>query len=64
MGVRPYSVREYARLQGLDDSFVFPVSDTAAYRQIGNGVSKHVGWWIGKEMTRYINQSRKLNKAI
>ncbi len=53
LGVRPYSVREYARLQGLPDSFTFPVSDTAAYRQIGNGVSVPVGEWIGREMIRY-----------
>jgi DNA (cytosine-5)-methyltransferase 1 len=58
MGVRPYSVREFARLQGLDDDFHFPVSDTAAYRQIGNGVSKPVGEWIGNEMTRYFNKCR------
>ncbi|PLR40762.1 DNA (cytosine-5-)-methyltransferase [Chimaeribacter californicus] len=58
MGVRPYSVREYARLQGLEDSFVFPVSDTAAYRQIGNGVSRHVGMWIGKELTRYMGMRK------
>lgn len=57
MGVRPYSVREWARLQGLDDSFSFPVSDSAAYRQIGNGVSKPVGTWIGEEMIRYMNQT-------
>lgn len=56
MGVRPYSVREYARLQGLRDDFVFPVSQTSAYRQIGNGVSRHVGMWIGGEMNRYMNQ--------
>lgn len=56
MGVRPYSVREYARLQGLKDDFVFPVSQTSAYRQIGNGVSRHVGMWIGCEMNRYMNQ--------
>ncbi|MBF7995234.1 DNA cytosine methyltransferase [Rahnella laticis] len=56
MGVRPYSVREYARLQGLKDDFVFPVSQTSAYRQIGNGVSRHVGMWIGSEMSRYMNQ--------
>jgi len=58
MGVRPYSVREFARLQGLDDSFYFPVSDTSAYKQIGNGVSKPVGEWIGNEMTRYFNKCR------
>ncbi|CNE39657.1 DNA cytosine methyltransferase [Yersinia kristensenii] len=56
MGVRPYSVREYARLQGLKDDFVFPVSQTSAYRQIGNGVSRHVGMWIGHEVQRYMKQ--------
>lgn len=54
MGVRPYSVREYARLQGLPDSFEFPVSDTAAYKQIGNGVSVPVGEWVAREMVRYM----------
>lgn len=57
-GVRPYSVREYARLQGVPDWFTFPVSDTAAYKQIGNGVSKQVGEWIGREMIRYMSQSK------
>ena len=56
MGVRPYSVREWARLQGLNDGFVFPVSDSSAYKQIGNGVPKPVGQWVGLEMTRYMNQ--------
>ena len=55
LGVRPYSKREYARLQGVPDSFIFPVSDTAAYRQIGNGVSVTVGNWIGTEMMRYMH---------
>lgn len=58
LGVRPYSVREYARLQGLPDSFVFPVSDTAAYKQIGNGVPVDMGRWIGGELMRYFNQAR------
>ena len=56
MGVRPYSIREYARLQGLPDSFHFPVSSTAAYRQIGNGVSCPVGTWLGHEMIRYMKK--------
>ncbi|HDM8230307.1 TPA: DNA cytosine methyltransferase [Vibrio campbellii] len=57
MGVRPYSVREYARLQGLPDSFIFPVCDSSAYKQIGNGVSVQVGEWLGNEMTRYMRTS-------
>lgn len=60
MGVRPYSVREWARLQGLPDSFVFPVSDTAAYRQVGNGVPPVMARWLGGEMVRYFNAERAL----
>jgi DNA (cytosine-5)-methyltransferase 1 len=55
-GVRPFSVREYARLQGVPDSFTFPVNDFKAYRMIGNGVSVPVGEWIGREVLRYFNQ--------
>ncbi|MBS0918365.1 MULTISPECIES: DNA cytosine methyltransferase [Providencia] len=57
MGVRPYTVREYARLQGVPDWFKFPVSQTDAYRQIGNGVSVPVGAWIGDEIKRYMSKS-------
>lgn len=55
LGVRPYSVREYARLQGVPDSFKFTCGDHAAYRMIGNGVSIPVGEWIGRELLRYFN---------
>ena len=55
LGVRPYSVREYARLQGVPDDFEFPVSPTAAYRQIGNGVSVPKGRWVGNELKRYFS---------
>lgn len=58
MGVRPYSVREYARLQGIPDSFRFPVSETAAYRQIGNGVPVNMGLWAGKELVKYFKHMR------
>jgi len=59
MGVRPYSVREFARLQGVPDWFEFNCSDTEAYKQIGNGVSVPVGEWIGNEMNRYFQIKRK-----
>ena len=54
-GVRPYTVREYARLQGVPDTFTFGGSDNDAYRMIGNGVSVPVGQWIGEEIGRYFN---------
>lgn len=56
MNVRPYSVREYARLQGVPDSFEFNCSSTAAYQMIGNGVSVPVGEWVGKEIIRYFKK--------
>ena len=52
-GVRPYTVREYARLQGVPDTFSFTGSANDAYRMIGNGVSVPVGEWIGSEIRRY-----------
>lgn len=55
MGVRPYSVREWARLQGVPDEFQFNCSDTDAYKMIGNGVSVPVAKWIGEEIMRYFN---------
>lgn len=57
LGVRPYSVREYARLQGVPDWFQFGCSDTEAYRMIGNGVSVPVARWIGQEIGRYFGKS-------
>jgi DNA (cytosine-5)-methyltransferase 1 len=57
-GVRPYSVREYARLQGVHDGFTFEGSDRDAYRMIGNGVSVPVGEWIGRELVRYFSAER------
>ena len=52
-GVRPYTVREYARLQGVPDRFTFAGNANDAYRMIGNGVSVPVGEWIGSEIKRY-----------
>jgi len=53
LGVRPYTVREYARLQGVPDTFTFAGSSNDGYRMIGNGVSVPVGEWIGSEIRRY-----------
>lgn len=62
MGVRPYSVREYARLQGVPDWFQFNCSDTDAYRMIGNGVSVPVGNWVGEEIKRYFGMQRSVTQ--
>ena len=55
-GARPYTVREYARLQGVPDWFEFCGEASHAYKMIGNGVSEPVGHWIGSELCRYFRK--------
>jgi DNA (cytosine-5)-methyltransferase 1 len=52
--IRPFSIREYARLQGFPDDFKFPDS-RVAYKLIGNAVAVPVGRWIGSEAMKYFN---------
>lgn len=51
--IRPYTVKEYARLQGFPDWFKFSGTDRDAYRQIGNAVPVPMGRWIGHQVQRY-----------
>jgi DNA (cytosine-5)-methyltransferase 1 len=53
-GVRPFSIREYARLQGFPDDFHFD-NKRSSYRLIGNAVPVHMGKWIGKVAMKYFN---------
>ena len=56
--IRPYTVREYARLQGFPDWFEFCGSDSDAYRQIGNAVAVPMGRWVGSQIVKYFNGAR------
>ncbi|MBQ6855883.1 MAG: DNA (cytosine-5-)-methyltransferase [Lachnospiraceae bacterium] len=53
--IRPYTVKEYARLQGFPDWFEFAGKDSDAYRQIGNAVAVPMGRWVGEQIKRYYN---------
>lgn len=55
-GVRPFSIREYARLQGFPDDFKFE-NKRSSYKLIGNAVAVQMGKWIGKEAVTYFNKS-------
>ena len=54
-GVRPYSIREYARLQGFPDDFHFD-NKRSSYKLIGNAVPVDMGKWIGKQAMKYFNK--------
>lgn len=53
-GLRPFTVREYARLQGFPDDFVFP-DKLSSYRLIGNAVPVNMGRWVGDVAMKYFN---------
>lgn len=53
-GVRPYSIREYARLQGFPDDFKFE-GKKSSYRLIGNAVPVPMGRWVGEQAMKYFN---------
>jgi DNA (cytosine-5)-methyltransferase 1 len=56
-GLRPFSVREYARLQGFPDDFYFP-EKRSSYKLIGNAVPVHMGRWAGGELMKYFNRGQ------
>lgn len=53
-GIRPFSVREYARLQGFPDDYKFP-NKRSSYKLIGNAVPVPMGKWIGDQAIKYFN---------
>lgn len=57
-GLRPFTIREYARLQGFPDDYFFPDTQSS-YMLIGNAVSIPVGRWIGQQIIQYFNTNKK-----
>lgn len=55
--LRVMTVREWARLQGLPDSFKFPVADGPAYKQLGNSVAVNVIHAIAKEIRKILEKN-------
>jgi DNA (cytosine-5)-methyltransferase 1 len=53
-GLRPFSIREYARLQGFPDDFVFE-NKRNSYKLIGNAVPVQMGKWAGEVAIKYFN---------
>ena len=45
---RPFTVREYARIQTFPDSWEFCGSTASRYKQIGNAVPVNLGYHVGR----------------
>lgn len=52
---RPFTVREYARIQTFPDSWTFAGSTAQQYKQIGNAVPVNLGKEIGYSIIRFLN---------
>lgn len=53
---RPFTVREYARIQGFSDDWEFAGGIGAQYKQIGNAVPVNLATNIGLAIVKYLNQ--------
>ena len=51
--VRPFSTREWARLQGFPDDYKINLSDRQIYSAVGDAVPVPMGRWVGVELMRY-----------
>lgn len=56
VGVRPFTIREWARLQGFPDDMEFK-DEVYSYKLIGNAVPIPMGEWIGKQLMYYFNRN-------
>ena len=52
---RPFTVREYARIQTFPDDWEFSGSMTSQYKQIGNAVPVNLAEEIGKSLVKTLN---------
>ncbi len=61
---RPFTVREYARIQTFPDNWKFSGSVSQQYKQIGNAVPCNLGQEIGYSIVQFLNRFySKSNKS-
>jgi len=59
---RPFTVREYARIQTFPDDWKFAGSVAQQYKQIGNAVPVNLGREVGYSIVKVLNQYYNLSK--
>lgn len=61
---RPFTVREYARIQTFPDDWSFAGSMAQQYKQIGNAVPVNLGEELGYAIIQFLNSHYSLSKPI
>ena len=59
---RPFTIREYARIQTFPDEWAFSGSIAQQYKQIGNAVPVNLGQEVGYSIIKFLNQLYSLSK--
>lgn len=59
---RPFTVREYARIQTFPDDWEFSGSTAQQYKQIGNAVPVNLGQEVGFSVVKLLNEYYSLSK--
>src|SRR5690554_1803054 len=59
---RPFTVREYARIQTFPDEWEFAGAITQQYKQIGNAVPVNLGKEVGYSVVKFLNEYYSLSK--
>jgi DNA (cytosine-5)-methyltransferase 1 len=59
---RPFTVREYARIQTFPDDWAFAGSSAQQYKQIGNAVPVNLGREVGYSVVKFLNAYYNLSK--
>lgn len=60
---RPFTVREYARIQTFPDEWKFAGSQSAMYKQIGNAVPVNLAVRLGASIVRLLNTLSQKNSG-
>jgi len=61
---RPFTVREYARIQSFPDNWEFKGSISSQYKQIGNAVAVKVAEAIGRQLISALNGDEKEEDSL
>jgi DNA (cytosine-5)-methyltransferase 1 len=61
---RPFTVREYARIQTFPDEWVFAGSMAQQYKQIGNAVPVNLGQEVGYSIIKFLNMVHQKQQEV